>query len=129
LDCHVCFLSHFFLEQLIRELINNDAPSQSFGYLQPDEIELVLATIYAASDQTVSYSIGNAMKLYKSSSITPDLKIALIRGIQTELRRYSSEAREFDPDVDRAQLLATVPLKLTAKPPRILPFKTNRTTL
>ncbi len=69
------------------------------------------------------------MKLYRSSSITPDLKIALIRGIQTELRRYSSEAREFDPDVDRAQLLATVPLKLTAKPPRILPFKTNRTTL
>ncbi|MFN7873574.1 MAG: glycosyltransferase family A protein [Cyanobacteriota bacterium] len=125
----LCFLSHFFLEQLIRELINNDAPSQSFGYLQPDEVELILATIYAASDQTVSYSIGNAMKLYKSSSITPDFKITLIRGIQSELRRYSSEARDFDPGVDCAQLLATVPLKLTAKPPRILPFKTNRTTL
>jgi hypothetical protein len=69
------------------------------------------------------------MKLYRTSYITPDLKIALIRGIQTELRRYSSEAREFDPDVDRAHSLPTAPLKLTAKPPRILPFKTSRTTL
>jgi hypothetical protein len=69
------------------------------------------------------------MKLYKSSSITPDFKITLIRGIQSELRRYSSETRDFDPGVDCAQLMPTAPLKLTAKPPRILPFKTNRTTL
>ncbi len=125
----LCFLSHFFLEQLIRELVNNDAPSQSFGYLQSGEVELILSTIYAASDQTVSYSMENAMKLYRSSSITPDFKVALIRGIQSELRRYSSESRDFDPGVDRAHSLPTAPLKLTAKPPRILPFKTGRTTL
>ena len=125
----LCFLSHFFLEQLIAELFNNDAPSQSFGYLQPDEVELVLSTIYAASDQTVSYSIGSAMEIYRSSSITPDFKVALIRGIQSELRRYSSETREFDPGVDRAHSLPTAPLKLIARPPRVLPFKTSRTML
>ena len=125
----LCFLSHFFLEQLIAELFNNDAPSQSFGYLQPDEVELILSTIDAASDQTVSYSIGSAMEIYRSSSITPDFKVALIRGIQSELRRYSSETREFDPGVDRAHSLPTAPLKLIARPPRVLPFKTNRTML
>jgi glycosyltransferase involved in cell wall biosynthesis len=125
----LCFLSHFFLEQLIAELFNNDAPSQSFGYLQPDEVELILSTIDAASDQTVSYSIGSAMEIYRSSSITPDFKVALIRGIQSELRRYSSETREFDPGVDRAHSLPTAPLKLIARPPRVLPFKTSRTML
>jgi hypothetical protein len=125
----LCFLSHFFLEQLIAELVNNDTPSQSFGYLQPDEVELVLSTIYAASDQTVSYSIGSAMEIYRSSSITPDFKVALMHGIQIRLRRYSSDARDFDPGVDRAHSLPTAPLKLIAKPLRILPFKTGRTTL
>jgi glycosyltransferase involved in cell wall biosynthesis len=120
------FLAHFFLEQLIREVINTNFFRPGFSYLSKDEIELIISTIYASKDNTVSRSIRHSMLIYASSSISSKLKTKLIREIQNKLRKYSSELRELDPDVTYTSSLPTTPLKLTTRPPKVLPFKNGR---
>jgi glycosyltransferase involved in cell wall biosynthesis len=117
------FLSHFFLEQLLRELSNISEPSMGFGYLMADEVRLILDTIGAASDIFVSRLVLDASKIYRSSCVPCDVKTRFLREMQARLRMHSSQLREPRLDEFRDVEITDLPLKLACKTSRVFPLR------